>query len=188
MKRKFADRPNWKRVLSRTMVLQELNNEDYTGYAVLIYIDKVRDALWVELGGKKQCVVDNGYCWLTLFQQGESYVVTAMFNDKGEIVQWYIDICKATGFTDKGVPWYDDLYLDIIISSDYSIALIDEDDLALALKQNVIKQEDFDYAYAQADRLLKLLRQNKFNLLEYSKKIYQDMIWKIQKEKEQRTV
>jgi len=183
MKRKFADRPNWKRVLSRTMVSQRIDDEAFQGYAVLIYIDKIRDALWVELGGKKQCVADHGYCWLTLFQESESYVVTAMFDSAGQTVQWYIDICRATGFTDKGVPWYDDLYLDIIISSDYDVALIDEDDLALALKQNVINQEDYDFAYEEANRLLKLLEEKQFKLLDYSKRIYSELIQKIQRDK-----
>ena len=184
MKRKFADRPNWKRVISRTTVSEELDGEEFQGHAVLIYIDKIKDALWVELGGKKQCVADTGYCWLTLFQKGESYVVTAMFDNKGQIVQWYIDICKAIGFTDRGVPWYDDLYLDIIISSDYDVALIDEDDLALALKQSVIKQEDYDFAYQEADKLLKLLEGKQFKLLGCSKRIYDDLIKKIHKDKQ----
>jgi uncharacterized protein len=95
-----------------------------------------------------------------------------MFNDKNEVVQWYIDICREIGFTEKGIPWYDDLYLDIIISSDYHISLIDEDDLALALKQNIIKQEDFDFAYQEAEKLLKQLRQNDIALLEYSREVF----------------
>lgn len=172
MKRKFADRPNWKRVLSRKMVMDKFDKKNFKGYAVLIYIEKVREALWVEIGGKSQCVVNDGYSWLTLFPENQSYVITAMFNHKNEIVQWYIDICRDIGFTDKGIPWYDDLYLDIIISSDYHISLIDEDDLALALKQNIIKQEDFDFAYQEANKLLIQLKQNDITQLEYSKEIY----------------
>jgi predicted RNA-binding protein associated with RNAse of E/G family len=172
MKRKFADRPNWKRVLSRKMVMDKFDNEHFKGDAVLIYIEKVREPLYVEIGGKNQCVVGDGYSWLTLFPQNQSYVITAMFNHKNEIVQWYIDICRDIGFTDKGIPWYDDLYLDIIISSDYHISLIDEDDLALALKQNIIKQVDFEFAYEEANKLLKQLKENDLKLLAYSKEIY----------------
>jgi uncharacterized protein len=188
MKRKFADRPNWKRVLARTMISEKLDSVEFKGYAVLINIEKVREALWVELGGKKQCVADDGYSWLTLFPKGESYVVTAMFNNQGDVVQWYIDICKDIGFTEKGVPWYDDLYLDIIISSDYHISLIDEDDLALALNQNIIDQYDFDFAYVEANKLLEQLKQNKLTLLSYSKEIYRVLLSKIDKVKQQRMV
>ncbi|MDF2841563.1 MAG: hypothetical protein K0Q99_2335 [Clostridia bacterium] len=188
MKRKFADRPNWKRVLSRAMISERFDNDAFVGYAVLINIERVREALWVELGGKKQCVVDNGYSWLTLFPEGESYVVTAMFDNYGEVVQWYIDICRDMGFTDKGIPWYDDLYLDVIISSDNKVSLIDEDDLALALKQNIINQDDFDFAYIEANKLMEQLKQNKLTLLDYSKEIYQILQSKIEKNKHQRTV
>ncbi|OGO76769.1 MAG: hypothetical protein A2Y23_05885 [Clostridiales bacterium GWB2_37_7] len=186
MKRKYADRPNWKRVLSRKMITEKLDNEEFKGNVVLIYIEKVREALWVELGGKKQCVVDNGYSWLTLFPKGESYVVTAMFDSRGQIVQWYIDICRDLGFTDKGIPWYDDLYLDVIVSSDYHVSLIDEDDLNLALKQNVIRQEDFDFAYVEANKLMEQLSQNKLTILDYSKKIYKELLKRIEKEKQRK--
>jgi predicted RNA-binding protein associated with RNAse of E/G family len=172
MKRKFADRPNWKRVLSRKMIIEKFNEYEFTGNAVLIKIEKVRESLWVDLGGKKQCVVDDGYSWLTLFPESQSYVVTAMFNQRDEVVQWYIDICKNIGLTEKNIPWYDDLYLDIIISSDYHISLIDEDDLALALKQNIIKQEDFDFAYQEANKLLEQLNSNGLTLLNYSREIH----------------
>ena len=172
MKRKFADRPNWKRVLSRKMIMDRFDNDHFKGFAMLIYIEKVREALWVDIGGKSECVVNDGYSWLTLFPENQYYVVTAMFNHKHEIVQWYIDICRDIGFTDKGIPWYDDLYLDIIISSDHNIYLIDEDDLALALKQNIINQEDFDFAYQEANKLLSQLRQNDVVLLKYAEVIY----------------
>lgn len=180
MKRKYADRPNWKRVLSRKMILDRFDNDYFKGCAVLIYVEKVREALWVDLGGKKQCVVDDGYSWLTLFPQRESYVVTAMFNNKNEIVQWYIDICRGRGFTDKNIPWYDDLYLDIIISSDYQVSLIDEDDLALALKQKVIKQEDFDFAYREANKLLEQIENNDLAILKYSEEIYKILLNKLE--------
>ncbi|MDF2531768.1 MAG: hypothetical protein K0R80_2597 [Clostridia bacterium] len=183
MKRKYANRPNWKRVISRKMIMEKFDNHRFKGYAVLIHIEKVREALWVDLGGKKQCVVDNGYSWLTLFPENQSYVVTAMFNNQNEIVQWYIDICKERGFTDKGIPWYDDLYLDIIISSDLHISLIDEDDLALALEQNIINQADFDFAYQEANKLLKQLRENELTILKYSEEIYSILSKRLEEQK-----
>lgn len=40
--------------------------------------------------------------------------MTTVFNEKGEVVQWYIDICNEIGIT-KGIPWYEDLILDLVV-------------------------------------------------------------------------
>lgn len=182
MKRKYAHRPNWKRVLARRMAIEKFETEAFCGQIVLIAIDRVREALWVNLCGIKQCVVDDGYSWMTIFPKDKNYVVTAMFNKEKQIVQWYIDICGAQGFTVEGMPWYDDLYLDIIISHDHKVSLIDEDDLRLALKQNTITKQQYDFAYQEAERLLKQIRENKFELLEYSLDIYPYMTDKLEQQ------
>ena len=182
MKRKYADRPNWKRVLARRMIAEEVNTEDFKGHAVLICIDKVREALWVDLCGKSKCVADDGYSWLTLFVHGQPYVLTAMFDKNNCIAQWYIDICRATGFTEKGVPWYDDLYLDIIIDEDGNMCLIDEDDLQLALKQRIINVQDYDFAYLQAKVLMEQIRRGSFSLLEVSCRVHEKLLYKINKQ------
>ena len=37
-----------------------------------------------------------------------------MFNEKVTIIQWYIDICIQNG-VENGRPFWDDLYLDLIV-------------------------------------------------------------------------
>lgn len=186
MKRKYADRPNWKRVLSRRMLIEAVSSDVFLGHVVMIGIDKVREPLLVDLFGRKQCVVNNGYSWMTLFPHNESYVMTAMFDEQNRIVQWYIDICRAKGFTQTGVPWYDDLYLDIIISRQREIGLIDQDDLQHALEQKIISKEDYDYAYKEADKLLAQLNEKRFALLDYSLMLYPAMLEKLERKMGQR--
>ena len=183
MKRKYADRPNWKRVLMRRMIGGELSIKGFSGYAMLVCLDQVRDDLWVDVCGNRTKVAGDGYCWLTLFPEGELYVVTAMFDEQQNIVQWYIDVCSAVGFTKEGIPWYDDLYLDIIIDADKNHCLIDEDDLERALRQRIIKKQDFDFAYREAERLMKLLKEDKLELLEISKQITADLLMKLETQK-----
>ncbi len=183
MKRKYANRPNWKRVLSRRMMGDELSIKSFKGYAMLICIDEVRDDLWVDLCGNNTRVAGDGYCWLTLFPAGESYVVTAMFDEQQNIVQWYIDICSEIGFDKDGIPWYDDLYLDIIIDAHKNHCLIDQEDLERALRQRVIRKQDFDFAYREANRVIKLIEEDQLELLELSKQIMIDLLAKLQIQK-----
>lgn len=173
MKRKFANRPNWRRVLKRRMVIRNVEYMDFQGYAALIIIDKITEPLWANVCGENICVADKGYSWLTVFPPGESHVVTAMLNQEQKVVQWYIDICKRHGLTEDNIPWYDDLYLDIIVSSQNEVTLIDQEDLEQALQKGIIDQNTYDYAYVEANKLLNLLTNGQFKLLEYTKSIFE---------------
>lgn len=51
------------------------------------------------------CIVDDGYLLLQQFPFNKNHSVTTMFDAKGNIVQWYIDICLENGMTD--VSHYD---------------------------------------------------------------------------------
>lgn len=183
MKRKYADRPNWKRVLSRRMIGEELEIKSFKGYAMLICIDEVREDLWVEICGNQTKVAGDGYYWLTMFPAGERYVVTAMFDEQQNIVQWYIDICSEIGFGKEGVPWYDDLYLDIIIDAHKNHCLIDQEDLERALRQKIIKKQDYDFAYREANRVIKLIENDKLEILELSRQIRTNLLTKLQIQK-----
>lgn len=176
MKRKFANRPNWRRVLKRRMLIRNVEYKDFEGYAALIVIDKITEALWANVCGKSICVADKGYSWLTLFPPGDGHVVTAMLDQEHNVVQWYIDICKGHGLTEENIPWYDDLYLDIIVSAQKEINLIDQEDLEQALIQGVIDQKTYDYAYTEANSLIDLLVKNQFKLLDYTKPIYEMLL------------
>src|SRR5690606_26499018 len=93
------------------------------------YIHELKEPLYKEYNGKKICLADQGYIWMQHYPKGEHFVVTTMFDDQGKVVQWYIDICKTQGLTEQRVPWFDDLYLDVVVLPSGEIFLMDEDEL-----------------------------------------------------------
>jgi uncharacterized protein len=89
-------------------------------------LDEVRSPAVPKWTGRPICIADNGYSWLQHFTPDEPHhVVTTMFNEHGEIVQWYIDICRSHWLDERGVPWFDDLYLDIVRLPDGQLFLVD---------------------------------------------------------------
>lgn len=88
--------------------------------------------------------------------------MTSMFDDKGEIVEWYIDICKNQGVTDQGVPWFDDLYLDIVVLQNGEVFLLDEDELDEALSRGHITVKDYDMATESAREVLHVINSGQF--------------------------
>lgn len=166
MKRKRADRGDgWKRISKHRFVLQASEIETFQGHASLIYFDEVREPLWVPYAGQSICIVDDGYSWLQLFPQGARHAATVMFNAQGEIVQWYIDICKRIFVDEQGVLWYEDLYLDIIFLPGDKIELIDVDELDEALEQGIISDDEYNLAWNEASALLTRLEEQRFPLV-----------------------
>lgn len=62
-----------------------------------------------------------------------------MFDNKGNIVQWYIDICLKNGL-DRNIPWLDDLFLDIILLPSEEVIQKDADELEEAYLNGIIEE------------------------------------------------
>lgn len=168
MKRKFADRADWKRVIEKRFQVQFINSTDFCGYISLLDIGKVSEPLIVEYYEKKYCLVDNGYSWLQHFPSNSNYVLTTVFDSNDRIVQWYIDICHEIGITENGIPWFDDLYLDLVRIPDGTIIELDLDELNEAHSNQIITNSQFNLARKENDRIKELIKGNKFKILELS--------------------
>jgi len=181
MKRKFSDRANWRRILKKSYACIPFDEPQFRGLVTMYRIHELREPLWKEYNGRRMCLADKGYLWMQHFPRGEHYVVTTMFDDQGRVVQWYIDICKTQGLTEQRVPWFDDLYLDIVVLPTGEMLLLDEDELEEALDEGHITQRDNALAQKTADRLLTLIRQKKFPYFELSvrhrKALLQQLGW-----------
>jgi uncharacterized protein len=79
-------------------------------------------------------------------------------------VQWYIDIVLEHGLSELGVPYFDDLYLDVVVSLDGRFEIKDADELEEALKVGTVSQAQFDLAWLEANRLVGLLERGELNL------------------------
>lgn len=168
LKRKFGDRSEWKRILDRTYVQTYMEAPEFKGHVTLLHLKKVAAPLTVRYDDLHICLADDGYFWLQHFPANEKYSVTTMFDDKGEIVQWYIDICYQIGFDQ--VPWLDDLYLDLIVFPSGKIIQKDRDELDEALTQGVINKVLYNQAWDEANRILNLIQKDNFHLLHHSAK------------------
>ena len=172
-RRRSAERLEWRRVTERRFFVyyfDELlfDEPDFVGYVTLLCIERVREPLWLNSGGRLICVADDGYMWLQHFPHGAHHAITTQFNAAGNIMQWYIDICKRHGIDERGIPWWDDLYLDIVITPKGSLSLLDEDELDDALRSGEVSAPDVALAYAEAQRVMEQIEDGKIDLLTLS--------------------
>ena len=109
------------------------------------------------------CLCDDGYKGIIFLPDNETWCVTAIYNRHNEIVEWYFDMTKENGVDERNIPYFEDLYLDVIVAPDFSVHLIDEDELQEALDEGTITKEEYDLAYRTYEKLVEeVIRDEEF--------------------------
>ena len=98
-----------------------------------------------------------------------------MYNEKNEIFEWYFDIAREIG-KENGIPYEDDLYLDVVVTPTGKIILLDEDELKDAYERLEVNQVDYDMAYTEAKNLMIQLEKNIDKLNIFTNKYLKEMI------------
>ncbi|MET1247304.1 DUF402 domain-containing protein [Sporolactobacillus sp. STCC-11] len=161
MKRKYADRRGWRRIISSRIRKKYFMWPSFHGEAVLIQFNDIKAPLSVVYGGVRTKTVDRNYTWLQLFPaHTPQFVLTAMFNANGRLVQCYFDVIHQVGHDELGTPWFDDLYLDLILFPNHRLYLVDEDELTEALDNGIITTEMYEKAWQTAQGLMRSIKKN----------------------------
>ena len=173
MKRSRLSYDEWKCITSKERFGRRVCTDFYKGYIGLLEIKEVTEIQKWIFGEKEFVVCDQGLEWLSILPQDNYYCITAMMNEKNDILVWYIDMIAAQGIDTDGVPYFDDLYLDLIVLPDGEIKVDDMDELEEALHQGDITQEQFKLAIDTAEDLKRGLLSDIISFTDYTKKCYE---------------
>ncbi|MBY6036629.1 DUF402 domain-containing protein [Fictibacillus nanhaiensis] len=169
LKRKYGDRSDWKRVIEKSYAQTFLDTKEFKGYVSLLNVHQVTEPLFTQYEDKRICLVDDGYTWLQHFPMNQRFSLTSMFNEKGHVVQWYIDICYRNGVANN-IPWMEDLFLYIIVLPTGEVIQKDREELEEALVTGVINQSIYECALDEAARINHLIQTDRFDLFKLSNK------------------
>ncbi|MBP5223341.1 MAG: DUF402 domain-containing protein [Lachnospiraceae bacterium] len=150
----------WDRSIQKKRLYQ---SEDGNIRLGLIEIEKVKTPQVWDAFGKKITVADDGYKWLIISPVNEEYVITMYMNEKMIPILWYIDMCDGRGMDEDGVYYYEDLFLDLLVSESKEIAELDRDELEQAYAEGIIDDRQKRLAVVTAEAL--------------KEKIYRDPDW-----------
>ena len=121
--------------------------------------------------------IDNNYYLLEITPFNEHYNIRFYVDNNKNIIDYYIDITLENGIKYK-IPYYIDLYLDIIhYPGNNTISFCDEDELKEALNNKVISKKDYNLAYTVGNKLLKEIFNNtnkylKIDVISYINKYF----------------
>lgn len=169
MKRKFIDGTSWKSFClcsSRYIHIDDM----FSGYISLIKVDKVKQRITIDYEQSDVCLVDDGYKCLMFLPDNEKWCVSAVYNTAGEIVEWYFDMTKENSVDEQGNPFYDDLYLDIAVSPDFKIVILDEDELKEALESKIVTKSEYEMAYNTCNKIINEIIPNKDFMISFLNK------------------
>ena len=171
MKRKYADYPNWDKVEEKKYINKYFDNEDFKGNISLLKAVKVKEMLLDR--ENKNVIFDDGFQWIEFYpEENKNIALSSCINDKYEILDWYFDIAKDTSLTERGIPYIDDLFLDVILKPTGEIKLVDEDELQEAFDKKEITEEEFELAYKVANNLIKQINGKTEEIIKFTTKYF----------------
>ena len=168
MKRKTGDRAGWPRIVKQQYTQQVIENDVFQGYVTLLKFDEVLQPLWAKFTDEPICLVENGSYMLQHYPFNEGYALTTFISPTKEITQWYFDIIDHVG-VEEGIPYFDDLYLDLIVVPSGQLIEKDVDEVEQALLDGDISQKQYDKAWATFKKLKGDIEGGKCELLRVSK-------------------
>ena len=116
---------------------------------------------WVTLHPRKD--IARG---ISAFYLDKGYKVSKIYDKKGNLVYWYCDIIQTKKDPEKNTIVMEDLLIDVILYNDGTVRIMDLDELADALEQQLISQQEATYALRTLHQLLQIISDKKFTSLQ----------------------
>ncbi len=173
MKRCRLSYDEWKCIVSKNITGKRIQQDFFQGYIGLIEISEVNEPQIWKFNGEDMVVCDKGIKWMSILPQNDFYCITAMMNEKEEILVWYVDMIEGQGTDSEDIPYFIDLYLDLVVYPDGTIMVDDMDELEEALLQKDITQEQYDLAVNTCDMLKNGILHDISRFKEFTKRCYE---------------
>ncbi|MCR5848048.1 MAG: DUF402 domain-containing protein [Lachnospiraceae bacterium] len=142
----------WKCIKKKDQRIRFVSTDRFCGYIGVLEIKEVTEPQIWNYNGKDRIVCDKGIKWISILPKDKYYCITAMLDSNDEVIVWYIDVTADQGVEDD-IPYFRDLYLDLIVYPDGTIITDDMDELEDALKKGVISKQLFQMAIDTKEEL-----------------------------------
>ena len=164
MKRKYMSNTYMKGVSDWELVIIKKEKEKY--YITIKKINIIDKAFTI----KDKVLIDNGYYIIEFTPLDQFYNVRVFIDKNSKLVGYYFDIVASNG-EENNIPYYDDLYLDVIyFPDDNFIKIDDENELLEALNDKKTTQEQYDLAYNTCNKLVNEIKEKQNVFVNMDKK------------------
>ncbi len=103
---------------------------------------------------------------ISAYYPSKGLKVSKLYDAQDRVVYWYCDIIQVKTEPDKNAVIIEDLLIDVVLYEDGNIRILDLDELAVALEQKLITQDEATYALRTVNSLLHLIYGGQFHALQ----------------------
>lgn len=166
----------WNKTVPKKEVNLFESEEIYGAFINIIEVKKPQ--VWFCFD-KKITVADNGYKWLVVLPKKDNYAIT-MYMDRNDVPRlWYIDLIDGIGVDADGIPFYNDMFLDLIVSDDGQVVEDDRDEFEKAYVDGIINNKQYQKVISVSEQLKQRISENQRWISEYCRnivEIYRDSV------------
>ncbi len=167
LKKRYADRIEGNETVEKFETrVRTVNDNNFCGD---IYLHKFIKSYEPFIVAKDKCIANDNYKWLEFYDYKSKIKLTTMYDENNEIIEWYFDIAREIG-KENGIPYEDDLYLDVVLEPDGSTILLDEEELKDALDRNEISKKEYEEAYKLAYDLIHKINGKQIEVKQFTDK------------------
>ena len=159
IKQKSMSRSSWTRILDKEYVIMDITYNNSNGKIGLLYIKDVKEPLIKSYNNEKIVIVDKGYYWLQIGLKDKNYWITAIYDNNKNLIQYYIDITR-NNYINSNDPYFEDLFLDVVIFPNGNYITLDINELNQALSEKIITEQEFNMALDTANDVTKSILSN----------------------------
>ncbi|MCM1131249.1 MAG: DUF402 domain-containing protein [Roseburia sp.] len=172
---KSLRRDELKRFVKKSIKSLRVDEKGFCGTIGLLIIEEIEKPLIVTYSNYKVVVADKNYRWLQFAPKNENWWLTVLFDDKDNLIESYFDIAKINSFADEDNPTFLDMFLDVTLSKDREPVILDEDELKMALNQNLITNHEYEFAFFVAKNIIKGYNKNKAKYYAFVDRYYEKL-------------
>lgn len=173
LKKKFATSViKYSNVLEVSQTLKSFDEEDFVGDVFLNDFKKISTPFILDKG---LCIQDTNYKWLEFYNYDSKIRLTAVYDNNNKIIEWYFDMAQKIGKED-GIPYEDDIYLDVVLTPDGQTILLDEDELKEAFERHEITSKEYEETYKIAYDLIEKIKENQVKVKAFTDKYLKEML------------
>ncbi len=157
MKKKYISKTYMREVVDWELVVIKKEKDNY--FLGIKKINKTTNPFVLNIFGKEVTHIDDGYYIVEFTPLDRFYNARVYLDKEKNVINYYFDISRGNGGEDN-IPYYDDLYLDVIYypKDNEVVEEVDEDELINALNKGKITKEEFDLAKNESQRLIEEIK------------------------------
>lgn len=173
--RKSLHRDEWKSITKKKIKTIQVKENYFDGVVSLMTILEVSQPMVISYPSYQITIVDKDYQWLQFAPRGKNWWLTVLYDNFGNLIESYFDITKQNDFDDEDNPTFIDMRLDVVISKDRGVLLLDEDELKEALDEKLITKEEYEFAFFLAKNIIQGYNRNEVGYYAFIERFYQKL-------------